>query len=197
MTKRKPSLICFGGIGKEKYGQSNYCFHNLLHKMCHILWLHPIFFHFLYLTDPHQKMSDSIGTRLDAGGRGRHDMPQLLSDEEAQDCEILIPLLFLLSLGQTSQIVFLHQKQRQVWKVNFPTVSIFKQPKAIKNQTLRLLCSACTFIFLRYVFVCHYWKPFLPFTSAGVAVFFLYATDQFLCLHLLCFLVSHIPLKSV
>lgn len=104
----KASFIGFGAIGTENYGQSKYFFHNLLPKMCHILWLHPLFLRFLYLIDPQQRMSDSLGTRLDAGGRGWHDLPWLLSDEEEQDCEILIFLLFLLSLGQTSHIVFMH-----------------------------------------------------------------------------------------
>lgn len=39
-----------------------------------------------------------------------------------------------------------------------------------KKQTLHFLCSECTFLFLKYLSV-HYWgKPFLSLTSAGIAV---------------------------
>lgn len=60
--------------------------------MCSILWLHSFLLYFLYLTDPQWRVSDSLGTRLDAGGRGWHDIPQLFFDEQEQDCRILISL---------------------------------------------------------------------------------------------------------
>lgn len=53
-----------------------------------------------------------------------------------------------------------------------------------KKQMLHFLCSECTFLFLKYLSVCYWGKPFPSLTSVGVAILPLYATDNFLCLYL-------------